>query len=129
MIESATVRTAKIAKGRWLWAVPGIQNSGRCQNVEITPITMDAPSNPKPDLGDTIPTAAKKGPKVPSTMNSGPTDGGTIPIPWLDATRGSQQSQEIPIALIVKMTAERVGESRGRITGRCNETTRPGLAF
>ena len=72
-------------------------------------------------------TAAKKGPNVPSTINKGASDGGTIPIWWLDATRGSQHSQEIPIALIVKMTAERVGESRGRITGRCNETVLEGL--
>src|SRR5712692_4413544 len=89
-----------------------------------------APSPRNPDVRETIPTAAKKGPNVPSTINNGATDGGTIlPIPWSDATSGSQHSHEIPNALIVKMTAERLGESRGRVTGRCNGPDQTGLPY
>ena len=71
--------------------------------------------------------AAKNGPKVPRTIRSGATDGGTNPMWWLAATRGSQQSHEIAKALTVKTMAERVGESLGRITGRCNGPVPVGL--
>jgi hypothetical protein len=69
-----------------------------------------------------MPTAAKKGPKVPSTINKGATDGRTGPIPCSAATRGSQHSQEIAIALIVKITASGAGGRRTRITA---DVTRP----
>jgi hypothetical protein len=61
-------------------------------------------------------TALKNGPKVPNRTNRGETDRGIRFSPRSDATNGSQHNQEIANALIVKKTADRVGESRGQIT-------------
>ena len=60
--------------------------------------------------------ALRNGPKVPNTTNKGETDRGITFSPRSDATSGSQHSQEIANALIVKKTADRVGESRGQIS-------------
>jgi glyoxylase-like metal-dependent hydrolase (beta-lactamase superfamily II) len=56
-------------------------------------------------------------------------DAEICPYPRLAATRGSQHSQEIPIALIVNRIAAGIGASRGRISGRCNGPVRPRLAW
>src|SRR2546421_11652 len=139
MIESATVRTRKTANGRWLWAVPGMPKSGKCQRAEISPITIDAQSmpmtgctrwsrNPRhPNSSPVGPPISRTRRKVAGPIRSGATDGGTNPMWWLAATRGSQQSHEIAKALTVKTMAERVGESLGRITGRCNGPVPVGL--
>src|ERR1700730_880787 len=79
-------------------------------------------------------TAAKNGPKVPSSTSSGETERGIRFSPRSDATNGSQHSQEIANALIVKKTADRVGESRGQSTSNVTASfrgacfpARPGL--
>src|ERR1700694_2072897 len=90
---------------------------------------MNSPSPRAPDVRETMATALSKGPNVPRTISTAPADDGTFPTLWLAATRGSQHSQEIAIAMIVNAMAEGSGEYRGRINGRCNATVPPRLAW